>query len=682
MFKQLMNSVPKGVRSTVKDDEKLVDMAVKRLNKALATRIKTEVPKWRLKGMKSSLFHHQILGLDFMIAKEHGECAPHGGINADVMGFGKTIQVLATMASNPPDVSARSDNIKTTLLVVPSALTQQWQDEIEKHVESGVFKNVHYYKRSRGVPLVYIQQQDILITSYAEVRTSLPFPNAKQREEFTELDGPTLRVWLSQHSHEMGDLHRMTFHRIDIKSLVLDESQAIKNHHTRTSIACSELEGKLRWAISGTPIENRLEELFAYMRFLKIPYYSHSFAEFQRTCCDPDSDDSSKRLSALLSGSMIRRTLKHKLFDRPIVELPPAAAYIVRVEFSPRERLLYDAIEDEYRITFNKHFRKGTAKQYYRLWLVMLLRLRQCCAHPFLLQNAFPDIFSDEQLTELKVKLGGEADEFPFYDQVNRSMEVKAPFGTPIGHPGAGIPSTAQSNDYPTIFTGYGPFGRTMDFNKYLNLLENRKEKNLTICNECWGYPEDPVQTDCGHVFCRQCLQASANMAATETDSELKTCPKCGEQFSRVESYVDPLSQQLESDGIEESSESPWIKVAGPIPASAKTMAVKRLLLEWHNTAPNDKIVIFTQFRVTIKILRKICDEEGLGYVTYTGDMKDQARKHALKMLEKESGISIMLANLKCGGVGLNLNVANRVISVDFWWNHSVEQQAFGRVFR
>ncbi|KAI9748515.1 MAG: hypothetical protein M4579_007205 [Chaenotheca gracillima] len=677
MFKQLMNTVPKETRGSIMDDQKCVDMAVKNLNKALATRIKPETPKWRIKGMKSSLFHHQILGLDFMIAKERGEYAPFGGINADVMGFGKTVQILATMTANLPDASARDNNIGTTLLVVPSSLTQQWQDEIEKHVESGVFANVHHYKRSRGVPLIYLQQQDILITSYAEVRTSLPFPNKQQKEELTELDGSSLRDWLSEHRHENGDLHQMKFHRI-----VLDESQAIKNHHTRTSIACSELDGKLRWAISGTPIENRLEELFPYMRFLKIPYYSHSFAEFQRACCDPDSDLSARRVLALLRASMIRRTLKDRLFGRPIVELPPAASYIVRVEFSPRERLLYDAIETCYRFTFNKFIKKGTAKRHYHLWIVMLTcHLEADKTDTIIAENAIQEMFSEEELTKLKDKIGQQADNFPFYNHMNRSMAVKALTGTPVGHPGLGVAGGSQSSNE-MIPTGRGSFGSTMDFNKYLDLLGKRQERNLSTCNDCYGFPEDPVKTECGHVFCRQCLQKNANMAATETNSEFKSCPRCGELFNRAEPYVDPLSQQLDGDELEESSELPWIKVAGPLPASTKTMALKRILLEWRNSAPNDKIVIFTQFRLTIKILKKVCEEEGLEYVTYTGDMSAQSRIHAVKKLEDESSISIMLAGLRCGGVGLNLNVANRVMSVDFWWNNSVEQQAFGRVFR
>lgn len=70
-------------------------------------------------------------------------------------------------------------------------------------------------------------------------------------------------------------------------------------------------------------------------------------------------------------------------------------------------------------------------------------------------------------------------------------------------------------------------------------------------------------------------------------------------------------------------------------------------------------------------------------YSQYLGDMTPQARHKAVQSFgAPDSELRIMIAGLKCGGQGLNLTMANRVISIDLWWNHSVELQAFGRVFR
>ena len=101
------------------------------------------------------------------------------------------------------------------------------------------------------------------------------------------------------------------------------------------------------------------------------------------------------------------------------------------------------------------------------------------------------------------------------------------------------------------------------------------------------------------------------------------------------------------------------------------------------------------------RIIAKMCEGEGWPYVLvssfapyhadiinltflkFTGDMSQQARYKAVQNFGAQgSELKIMIAGLKCGGQGLNLTMANRVISIDLWWNHSVELQAFGRVFR
>ena len=84
---------------------------------------------------------------------------------------------------------------------------------------------------------------------------------------------------------------------------------------------------------------------------------------------------------------MIRRTLKDKMFNRPIVELPQAHTSVKRIDFSKEERCLYEIIEDRFRADFNTHLREGTAPKNYRSMVVKLLRLRQLTAHPFLLRE-------------------------------------------------------------------------------------------------------------------------------------------------------------------------------------------------------------------------------------------------------------------------------------------------------
>lgn len=77
-----------------------------------------------------------------------------------------------------------------------------------------------------------------------------------------------------------------------------------------------------------------------------------------------------------------------------------------------------------------------------------------------------------------------------------------------------------------------------------------------------------------------------------------------------------------------------------------------------------------------------MCKKEGWKFLYLTGDTTLDDRSKAIKMFRDRDDIKILIAGLKCGGLGLNFPWANRCITLDLWWNHAVEQQAFGRIFR
>jgi len=93
-------------------------------------------------------------------------------------------------------------------------------------------------------------------------------------------------------------------------------------------------------------------------------------------------------------------------------------------------------------------------------------------------------------------------------------------------------------------------------------------------------------------------------------------------------------------------------------------------------------VVVYTQFRLLSKIVGRIAEAEGWKFLYYSGDASDDVRTKAVQEFHSNPDIKLMIAGLKCGGQGLNLTVANRCVSLDLWWNHAVEQQAFGRIFR
>lgn len=101
--------------------------------------------------------------------------------------------------------------------------------------------------------------------------------------------------WKEVYEENRGTLHRIMFHRV-----VLDEAQAIKNHMSRTSIACRALLAEHKWALSGTPIVNGLTELYPYFKFLGVPY-TGSFRIFKNNYCDLGNAENNERLLVRLA---------------------------------------------------------------------------------------------------------------------------------------------------------------------------------------------------------------------------------------------------------------------------------------------------------------------------------------------------------------------------------------------
>jgi len=217
---------------------------------------------------------------------------------------------------------------------------------------------------------------------------------------------------------------------------------------------------------------------------------------------------------------------------------------------------------------------------------------------------------------------------------------------------------------------------------------------------------------------------------AYEGDDDDESSPEVsvgGEQSSRQSSVRNGYSAQSKKKigknndskgrdamGFEPSTKhSTWVHQSDtdpefPLTASAKTVALKAILLKGFTEAPTDKVssvqlyispfasistsqsqylvalqrsdifkqvVIYVQFRTLAKIVGRICASENWGFLYLTGDTSLDHRAKAVEMFRVNPEIKILIAGLKCGGLGLNFPWANRCISLDLWWNNLVEQQ-------
>ncbi|TGJ75507.1 hypothetical protein E0Z10_g10984, partial [Xylaria hypoxylon] len=219
---------------------------------------------------------------------------------------------------------------------------------------------------------------DIIITSYGVVLS-----------EYTQINSRPG----GRETHK--GLFSLNFFRI-----ILDEAHTIKNRQSKTSKACYELSADHRWVLTGTPIVNRLEDLFSLVRFLRVePWNNFSF--WRTFITAPfESKDFMRALDVVqtvLEPLVMRRTKDMKTPDgEPLVLLPPKSIEIVDVELSQAERAVYDYVFAKAKRTFSANIEKGTVMKAYTTIFAQILRLRQTCCHPTLVRNQ--DVVTEEEL--------------------------------------------------------------------------------------------------------------------------------------------------------------------------------------------------------------------------------------------------------------------------------------------
>ncbi|KAL9610783.1 MAG: hypothetical protein Q9167_004539 [Letrouitia subvulpina] len=652
-------------------------------------RCKFEGNNWRLKGMSTTLYHYQVQGAAWMKERETGTVQPFGGLLADQMGLGKTIMLLACMVANQP---TRVSSVKTTLIVCTASLARQWQQEIVQHTEPSIFPYVIRYHTGSKIKgpgaICALLAADIVITTYDEVRMS--YPKFKPPGHLVQ-PAQIREWWESYYMKERGLLHQVHWYRI-----ILDEAQAIKNRDSQTSIACRGLISKLRWAVSATPIQNNVEELYPFFKLLRVKH-TGTFETFKENFCDTENQDSTMRLHAFLRQFMIRRTHSDLLFGRPLLLLPKNSQRTIPVEFNEVERALYEAVRNRFLQKITKFDKAGALAKNYRNILHMLLRLRQLTAHPFMLQSTIEDILEGEDIEKLMSLTVSDGNEGPkdMLAVMKKMIRAKtAPVEPEIISDATPSESQVVEDDNMTDVAESERL--VFNFRRFLQALARSDKwddlKLRTTCRRCEDCPEEPYVIDCYHLYCKDCLLAMQSEAGFNQEGGVR-CLECGFVWTESrpctglqELEFDPASSDYDCDAQrsrkDKDEDLKWIDYGGQILPSSKTAAVQAQIEEWLATDPEKKIIVFSQFHTMMKVMGRMFSQKGWDYVNYNGSMSQASREQALIQFKDSPETMIMIASLKCGGVGLNLTMASRVISVDLWWNNYVEQQAFCRVFR
>jgi DNA repair protein RAD5 len=291
------------------------------------------------------------------------------------MGLGKTIEALSLIHANKPPLEQHNDKstIKTaksptTLIVCPMSLLAQWRDEIIRGSKEDTISVTVYYGNDRSLDL---QQSlcrwdgnapDVLLTTYGVV--------------MTEWNGI-----------QTGKSSGFNLFQVEFWRVMLDEAHQIKNHTSKTSQACQDINARRRWAITGTPIQNKLDDLFALVKYLRHqPWSNHTFWNSFITVPFKNQDKNAlKTVQTVLEPLVLRRTKQMKdKQGNPMVPLPPKYINIEYLSFTPEEQDIYDAFYNDSKTKFSYYVNAGQAGSNYANILQLLTRLRQICCHPYL----------------------------------------------------------------------------------------------------------------------------------------------------------------------------------------------------------------------------------------------------------------------------------------------------------
>ncbi|KXT01488.1 hypothetical protein AC578_4525 [Pseudocercospora eumusae] len=704
-------------------------------------------------GLSVKLLPHQVEGVSWMIDKEIGRTKtrgilPKGGILADDMGLGKTVQSVALMLTNPrPAIDAKpefkgqklpgKDVGQGTLVVAPLALIKQWESEIKSKVtKSHAMKVLVHHGANRTKNSAELKKYDVVITTFQTLTSEHAGSNMN-----------------SEYGTRVG-CFGVHWYR-----LILDEAHSIKNRNAKSTLACCALNSWYRWCLTGTPMQNNLDELQSLIKFLRIKPYCE-LPRWRDQIIKPMKAGrgglAMSRLQVFLKAFMKRRTKDILKKDGALnfggksattengeaknggMQIVKREVLTVECQFDPVEKEYYERLQARADKRLEQMMEaKGNAD--YIGALVLLLRLRQMCDHPQLIEMAMAKD-KDAMTTGLpngKRAGKGEGDEMDALTALmgGVSVETKNCDVCQIKL------SAAESRDGAVRCSECEADLKAMKGGKSSKKQKktkgkDRKSKSSKTVDE--SEVEDPqprrvrnrkVVIDSDHEdeegggewlvgrHARNARNAPVDSSddeedeegggetldtidserSDEDDSQINDSPSRARKMKVVDSddeteasgdeeEADEDSQSddsAEDDGSESDQSGLLEGMSGfSKPKHAPSTKIRQLLRILHTETPKHKTIVFSQFTTMLDLIEPHLRHADIRFVRYDGSMRPDAREQSLNSLRNDKKTRVLLCSLKCGSLGLNLTAASRVVIVEPFWNPFVEEQAIDRVHR
>ena len=563
-----------------------------------------------------------------------------GGILADMMGLGKTLSILALIVHSLPESRHFAEqvppcpeedeptlvrNSKATLLVSPLSTVANWEEQVKSHIQADAVDYYIYHGSNRSKDIEMLSNFDLIITTYQIVSNEF-----KKGGE--------------------SPLFQTNFFRI-----VLDEAHSIREQATRQSQAICTLSAQRRWAVTGTPVQNRLDDLGALIKFLRIKPFSDrgGFSQYILSPFKMADPEIIPKLRLLVDSITLRR-----LKDR--INLPDRKEEIVRLRFSAEEEKLYQWFAKDsdrrVRILANEKKQSLGGKSYVHI-LRAILRLRLICAHG-------RELLSEE---DLKLTEGF---------SVSNAIDLDS-----------------DETDDNKLFT---------NARQAYEMLMLFRETDADTCAQCAKKIEPDLEVagpgqdqiigymmPCYQLVCEDCLRGVKRIL--DMSGTHFTCPYC-DQYMRL-SFFELTKYGIE--GAEEAKER-----AKEDPKHAKVMGryggphtkTKALLaaLEQSKMESQDlpageppiKSVVFSGWTTHLDLIQIALKEQRICYVRLDGKMSRKERAASLTRFKDDPNVTLILISIGAGGLGLNLTTGSKVYVMEPQFNPAAEAQAVDRVHR
>ncbi|ESZ94318.1 hypothetical protein SBOR_5314 [Sclerotinia borealis F-4128] len=685
-----------------------------------------------VEGVNVKLLPHQVEGLEWMIGREIGTgkkgMVPKGGILADDMGLGKTLQSIALILGNPKPSSSDETHSKRklpfgldkcTLVVAPLALIRQWEAEIKDKVESEHSLRVCvHHGPQRTKRFQDLRKFDVVITTYQIL----------------------VSEWGNSSKDDDDEGIKVGCFGIQWYRVILDEAHTIKNRNAKATQACYALRSHYRWCLTGTPMQNNLDELQSLIKFLRIKPFDNLKEwkdQIDRPMKNGRGDVAIKRLRHYLQIFMKRRTkeilkkdgalnpggkpsvagqgnsMGFKVVERKIEK--------VFAEFSPEERRFYERLEQRTDASIEEMM--DGRKVNYASALVLLLRLRQACNHPKLVGSKLgkdTDALSAET-SNLKSKsttdVDDMADMFGSLGVGSKKCEVcQIELGKEAISQGAIRCLDCEADLDEISGKKLSPTKKTKE-KKSKKIKKSKKQKepkaapprkprNRNIIEDSddeeeqgeWLVEDNkrgvPTLGKAGGKEDENCEGGGEWLGSDHDDDLDDSFPDIKDIGKKKVINLDDSDEEDVEESVEESDEDETSEEESDVEDEfgsdeeaelsrvAASTKITHLMKILGKEAAQHKFIVFSQFTSMLDLIEPFLRQKGFKYTRYDGSMKNDLREASLERLRSDKNCRVLLCSLKCGSLGLNLTAATRVVILEPFWNPFVEEQAIDRVHR